>query len=82
MPKATIYAIIRKDLEISDVSARWVPKLLSEDQKRDRVKIGKGLVSMYKADKEFLDRIITGDDSWFHYYEPESKANRKSGKVR
>ena len=68
--------IIHKDLEMSKVSARWVPKLLSEKQKRDRVKISKELLSMYKAD----NRIITGDESWIHYYEPESKANRNSGK--
>ena len=61
-------------------SASWVPKLLSEEQKRDRVKISKELLSMYKGDKGLLDRIITVDELWFHYYEPESKANRNRGK--
>ena len=65
---------------MSKVSARWVPKLLLEEQKRDRVKISKELLSMYKADKGFLDRIITGDGSWFHYYEPESKSQSKQWK--
>ena len=35
---------------------------------------------MYKADKAFLDRIKTGDESWFHYYEPESKSQSKEWK--
>ena len=37
---------------------------------------------MYKADKGFLDRIITGDESWFYYYEPESKSQSKHWKRR
>ena len=37
---------------------------------------------MYKADKGFLDSIITGVESWFHYYEPESKSQWKQWKRR
>ena len=82
MSTATLHSIIHNDLEMSKVSACWVPKLLSEEQKRDRVKISKELLSMYKTDKGFLDRIITGDESWFHYYEPESKSQSKQWKRR
>ena len=57
-------------------------KLLSEEKKLDMVKVSMELLSMYKADKEFLDRIITGDESWFHYYEPESKRQSKQWKGR
>ena len=47
MSTATLHLIINKDLEMSKVSARWVPKLLSEEQKRGRIKISKELLSMY-----------------------------------
>ena len=67
---------------MSKVSERWVPKLPSEEQKRDRVKICKEILSMYKADNEFLNRIITGDELWFHYYESESKSQTKRCKRR
>ena len=78
MSTATLHSSIRKYLKMSKLSARWVPKLLSEEQKRGR----KELLSMYRADKGFLDRIITGDESWFHYYEPESESQSKQWKRR
>ena len=39
------------------------------------------LLSQYEAEGDsFLDRIITGDETWCHHYEPESK--RQSMKWR
>ena len=70
MSTATLQSIIHKNLEMLKASARWDPKFPSEEQKRDRVKLRKKVLSMYKADKVFLDRIFPGDISWFHYYEP------------
>jgi hypothetical protein len=32
------------------------------------------LLNQYEAEGDsFLDRIITGDEMWYHHYEPESK---------
>ncbi|KAF6038988.1 hypothetical protein EB796_002706 [Bugula neritina] len=31
------------------------------------------LLSMHAEDETFLQRIITGDETWVHQYEPESK---------
>ncbi|KAI6656057.1 hypothetical protein LOD99_1791 [Oopsacas minuta] len=61
-------------------TARWVPKLLSKEQKRERVRVSKELLSRYKAEEDFLDRIVTGDETWFHYYESESKTQSKQWK--
>ena len=73
IPKTTIHRIIREDLEMSRVVARWVPKLLSEENKRERVKSSRELLAAWRGEKNFLDRIVTGDETWFHYYEPETK---------
>ncbi|KAI6653929.1 Histone-lysine N-methyltransferase SETMAR [Oopsacas minuta] len=80
--KATLHSIITEDLEMSKVTARWVPKLLSKEPKRERVRVSKDLRSRYKAEVDFLDRIVTGDETWFHYYEPESKTQSKQWKRR
>ncbi|KAI6658737.1 Histone-lysine N-methyltransferase SETMAR-like [Oopsacas minuta] len=66
---------------MSKVTARWVPKLLSKEQKRERVRVSKELLSRYKAEEDFLDRIVTGDETWFHYFEPESKTQSKQWKI-
>ena len=50
---------------------RWVPKLLSDEQKRERKRVNRDLLKSWRS--EFLYRIVTGDETWFHYYEPETK---------
>ena len=47
MSTDTLHSIFHKILEMSKVSARWVPKLLLEEQMRDMVKISKDILSMY-----------------------------------
>ena len=62
---------------MSKVTARWVPKLLRKEQKREGVRVSNELLSRYKREEDFLYRIVTGDESWFHCYEPESKSQSK-----
>ncbi|KAI6651433.1 Transposase [Oopsacas minuta] len=80
--KATLHSIITEDLEISKVIARWVPKVLSKKQKRERVRVSKELLSRYNAEEDFLDRIVTEDETGFHYYEPESNSQSEQWKRR
>jgi hypothetical protein len=28
---------------------------------------------VHKGEEEFFSRIVTGDETWVHHYEPESK---------
>ena len=30
-------------------------------------------IESHKSDKTFLSRVVTGDETWVHHYEPESK---------
>ncbi|KAF8785120.1 hypothetical protein HNY73_010706 [Argiope bruennichi] len=34
----------------------------------------------YHEDPAFLERIVTGDKSWCHHYEPETKRDSMQGK--
>ena len=59
---------------MSKVSARWVPRMLTEDQKRSRLDISRYLLSRYEDDpEEFMDRVVTQDGSRDHHFDPESK---------
>jgi hypothetical protein len=61
-------------LGYAKVCARWVPRSLTDDQKTVRKEVCSDLLSHYKADGEsFLSRIITGDETWIHHFEPETK---------
>ena len=67
---------------MSRVAARWVPKLLTDENKRQRVDVCRQLLKSWREEKNFLDRIVTGDESWFHFYEPETKSQSSQWKRR
>ena len=56
------------------VCARWVRHLLTEDHKGKRKAITSELLQRCRHDGgDFLLRIVTSDESWFHHFEPETK---------
>jgi hypothetical protein len=58
--------------------SRWVPHLLTADQRHERVQSCQELLDRYLAEgNNFLFRIITGDESFLHYSQPESKQSSK-----
>jgi histone-lysine N-methyltransferase SETMAR len=82
IPHTTIHRILTVELEMARVVARWVPKLLSDLQKRERVRICRDLLRDYEREPGYLQRIVAVDESWFHYHEPESKAQSSQWKRR
>jgi histone-lysine N-methyltransferase SETMAR len=61
-------------LEYHKVCARWVPRMLTQEHKENRMQVCQDLLNQYEADGDsFLDRIITGDETWCHHYKPELK---------
>ena len=68
------YQIIHDELCFHKLCARWVPRELTAEHKCKRVEICQCLLSCYNNEgKEFLSRTVTGDETWVHHYEPESK---------
>jgi hypothetical protein len=56
------------------VCARWVPRILTAEHLTNRVELSKQFIKkVNRGGIRFLDRIITTDESWFHYYDPETK---------
>ncbi|PNF23461.1 hypothetical protein B7P43_G08383 [Cryptotermes secundus] len=56
------------------VCACWVLRLLTEDHKGQRKAIISELLQRYRHEgSAFLLCIVTGDESWFHHLEPETK---------
>ena len=61
-------------LECSKVCARWVPRMLTREHKGHRMQVCQDLLNQYEAEGDsFQDRIITGDETWCHHYELQSK---------
>ncbi|XP_039303461.1 histone-lysine N-methyltransferase SETMAR-like [Solenopsis invicta] len=60
------------------LSAHWVPRLLTIDQKRIRMDMSRECLSLYqKNPAEFLRRMVTVDETWVHYHTLETKQQSK-----
>ena len=52
--------------------------LLTDEQKRQRVKVSKKLLQMFtKYYKKQFANVIKGDETWVHYFEPVRKVSNK-----
>ncbi|PNF17980.1 hypothetical protein B7P43_G17450 [Cryptotermes secundus] len=61
-------------LDYPKVCSRWVPQMLTQDHKTHRMEVCQELLHQFEAEGDkFLDSIVTGDETWCHHYEPESK---------
>ncbi len=72
--KDSAHAILTQDLGMRRVSAKFVPRLLSEEQKQVRLDIAQDLLQTANDNPEYLYTVITGDESWVYGYFPETKA--------
>jgi histone-lysine N-methyltransferase SETMAR len=71
---ASAYAIIVEELGKVKKCARWVPHVLTDDEKVARLAICHAHLRRFKREGDaFLSRIIAGDECWMRSYEPELK---------
>jgi hypothetical protein len=61
MNRETVRQIIAGDLGMRKISAKMVPRILTDDQKRQL---------HVSSDAEMFDRVITSDETWCFQYDP------------
>ena len=55
---------IHEDLDMRKLSAKWVPKCLNGDQKRQRCQSSEQLMEFFRCDpNDFLSRLVTMDET-------------------
>lgn len=70
----TVHTIIHDHLNMSKVSARWVPRMLTPLQKETRVACCSDFIDLCGENPDdVIQKIVTGDETWVHHYDPESK---------
>ena len=67
------HQILTEELRMRRVSAKFVPRLLTDDQKENRVEISEELLANANGNENFLKNIITGDETWVYGYDVETK---------
>jgi len=69
----TCQRVLMEELGVHRVTAKFVPRNLTTDQKQQLVNVCTELCQLGSDDETFLSRVITGDESWVYVYNPETK---------
>jgi histone-lysine N-methyltransferase SETMAR len=71
---AAVNSILHEHLGVRKLASRWIPHLLSVQQKQDRVDWCKFMLKRFdQCRSKSVAEIITGDESWIYSYDPETK---------
>ena len=70
-----VHEILKIRLEMRKLTARWVPRLLNDLHKQNRVAASQELLQMSnELGETFWSRLITVDETWLPFFLPETKA--------
>ncbi len=75
LKRTTVHTIVKKDLQFSKLAPKFVPRLLTDEQRRFRMRMCELNLQSLCEDDQFLDKIVTGDESWVSIFEVELKNN-------
>jgi transposase len=73
----SVHQIVTDTLHMRKVCAKLVVKNLTPEQKDIRTNVCVDLLERIANDQEFLNCVITGDESWIFEYDPETKRQSK-----
>ena len=68
-----VHPIIREELKMWKICAKFVPRMPREDQKERRCHDSREIVEVINSDPAVLDALVTCDESWIYCYDPETK---------
>ena len=66
-------AIVTDDLHMKCVCIKFVPLLLTDDQREQSQTIARDLFVRLCEDLQFVTNIVTGEESWVYGYDAETK---------
>ena len=69
----TVHTSIREELKMRKISAKFVPTVLTEDQKERRCYDSREMVELIISDLAVLDALVSCDESWIYCYDIETK---------
>jgi len=73
------HQIFTEKLKMCCVSAKFMPRLLTDDQKENHVEVSQELLAIANGNENFLKNIITGDETWVYGYDVETKMQSLQG---
>ncbi len=73
----TAHRLVKKKLELRQKVAKFVPRVLSNEQKMMRVRICTQNLERLRRDSNLLDKLVCGDESPVYLLDPESRSESK-----
>jgi len=73
IPKTIVLRILKEDLGKRKLCAHFVPQSLTPEQREDQVTSRQDIITMANADKNLLNKIIMGDETWCFACDPKTK---------
>ena len=81
--EGSVQTILKKRLDLRKVCARWVPHLVTEEQKTQSLKCARELLKTYKScNSRVISNLLTGDETWVHMFDPQRRADNKQWKQK
>ena len=74
-----VHQILTEELAMKKLCAKFVPKNLTLEQKDNRKDLCLHLLERIQRDRNFLENVITGDETWIFEYDPEKKDKVRNG---
>ncbi len=77
LSESSVRTMLKKDLKLTKLSPKFIPKLLTDEQKAFRVRLCEENLDWLQHDNSFLTKIMTGDKSWVGVQELVLKKDSK-----
>ena len=71
--KTVCHGILTENLGMHRIAAKFVPRLLTDDQKQNRADVSQELLDRANGDDNLLKNIITGDETLVYGYDVETE---------
>ncbi len=78
----TVHDILRNKLKLKKRPAKWIPHLLTDNQKATRLRIATDTKRHFLRAPTVQACVVTGDESWFSCYEPKTNMSTKAWLAR
>lgn len=73
IPTDSVRRILAINLGLRKKRAKWIPHILSDEQRETRINYSKMNLCLLQKDKTLLKRTLTIDESWVSLYSPLTK---------
>ncbi|UYV62557.1 hypothetical protein LAZ67_2001084 [Cordylochernes scorpioides] len=64
--KSLVGSIIKEDLQLKKTPSKFVPKMLTIQQKENHVEVAKKMLEMVEENPNWKEKVITGDETWVY----------------